>query len=120
MKRVNPLRPWAFANVYDKLLAVAQDNGYALALHGSMSRDLDLIAVPWTDNACDVKTLIEAMDEEASRWQLKPFRGIKTDLNQKNHKKPHGRVAYSIHFGSEAYIDISIMPRKVARKKVIK
>ena len=116
MKRVNPLRPWAFAKVYDSLLAVAQDNGYALALHGSMNRDLDLIAVPWTENACDLKTLLEAINEEASKYQLKPFRGSPVDINQAQRKKPHGRVAYSIHFTGDAYIDISIMPRKVKRK----
>jgi len=117
MKRVNPVRPWAFAQVYEKLLAVAQDYGYALALHGSMNRDLDLIAVPWTENACDAKTLLEAINEEASRWQLEPFRGKPANIDQPGRKRPHGRLAYSIHFsGGAAYIDISIMPRRVKRK----
>lgn len=120
MKRTNPIRPWAFAYLYDALVATAQDNGYALALHGSMNRDLDLIAVAWTNNACDLKTFMQAIDETMSKYQLAPFRGKKTDLNQKGKKKPHGRVAYSIHLGGEPYVDISIMPRRVPRKKATK
>ena len=116
MKRVNPIRPWAFLEVYEALLATAQDHGYSLALHGSMNRDLDLIAVPWTDNACDIKTFLAAIDETASKYQIEPFRGKKTDIMQKGSKKPHGRFAYSIHLGHESYIDISIMPRRVKRK----
>lgn len=33
------------------LQKAARECGYALAVHGSMSRDLDLIAVPWVEDA---------------------------------------------------------------------
>lgn len=33
-----------------ELRKVARSCGYALAVHGSMERDLDLVAVPWVDN----------------------------------------------------------------------
>lgn len=116
MKRANPLRPWAFAYLYDKLVATAQDNGYALALHGSMNRDLDLVAIPWTENASTKEVLLAELDEAMSRYQLEPFRKKKTNIKSGT-KKPHGRVAYSLHLGGEPYVDISILPRRIARKK---
>ena len=36
------------------LCDVAREMGYALALHGSMNRDMDLIAVPWVVGALRV------------------------------------------------------------------
>ena len=29
----------------------AKDDGYAIIVHGSLNRDIDLVAVPWTDAA---------------------------------------------------------------------
>ncbi len=40
---------------------VARTNGWAIGVHGSLSRDIDLIAVPWTDQACSTDALVEAL-----------------------------------------------------------
>jgi len=37
--------------MYPDLCKLFQEQGYALAVHGSLIRDFDLIAVPWTSNA---------------------------------------------------------------------
>jgi hypothetical protein len=118
MKRANPLKPWAFAYLYDSLVAVAQDHGYALALHGSMSRDLDLIAVPWTNNASTKPVLMDALNKDISRFRVDKFRkGYEENDLKTPTKKPHGRTAYALHLGGDAYVDISIMPRRVPRKR---
>jgi hypothetical protein len=78
--------------------------GYALTVHGSMMRDLDLVAIPWTAEAVDEKTLI---DELIHRHDL-----MEGNPTQKD--KPHGRRSYVfIGFGGEetGYIDFSVMPR---------
>jgi hypothetical protein len=99
------IAPW-YAMAYTKLTRIAWRHGYALALHGSMARDLDLVAVPWTDDAASPKKLIKA---------LVKFVGTKAQVSLRvpaAQAKPHGRLAYSIPIGYEGhYLDVSIMPR---------
>jgi hypothetical protein len=105
-----------YASLYPALVTEAKSHGYALAIHGSMTRDFDLIAVPWTEDAGEPADLIRA---------LKTLCGgvfCRTDMdefyqNGNPHSKPHGRTAYSIHLTEEGcfgpYLDISVMPRVV-------
>lgn len=98
------IAPW-YSILYGKLERIAWRHGYALALHGSMQRDLDLIAVPWSEDADSPTALIGAFRNfivERSAINLKVERPI---------KKPHGRLAYSIPIGYDGhYLDVSIMP----------
>jgi hypothetical protein len=114
-ERRNALRPWAFAWLYDHLVAVARDKGYALALHGSMVRDLDLIACPWTEEAVSAEELIAALTEAAGGFRYDvhdPDQAVGTAREGRDPTpKPHGRLAWAIHFYGEPYIDVSVMPR---------
>lgn len=89
-----------YANYFGIFLAVAHRHGYALAIHGSMRRDFDLIAVPWQDNV---------PSPEFFAWELCKI--IDGDYVEGPEKKPHGRLAYTIGTGGGGYIDLSIMPR---------
>ena len=91
--------PWRFAYLYADLVMLARNVGYSLALHGSMARDLDLIAVPWTDDAVSAQDLAHVIAEGTGR-ALSDF-----------HEKPHGRLAWVIQLGGGPYIDLSVMPR---------
>lgn len=42
---------------------VARRHGYAIGVHGSMSRDLDLIAVPWVESASSPDELLKEICE---------------------------------------------------------
>ena len=88
--------------------AVARDLGYALLLHGSMSRDLDLVAVPWTDAAVPAEDLVEAIRAKFQCW----IGGVEVKGGRDG--KPHGRMAWSLMLGGHAFIDLSVMPRAVA------
>lgn len=110
----------AFAWMIPHLTEVARANGYALGLHGSMNRDLDLIAVPWTEDAKSAEELVEEMRKAVDGWLIKDgtkggrWDGEKfVDATVKNPEtKPHGRRAWSIHFcGHFFYIDLSVMPK---------
>lgn len=83
------------------LVAVAKSKGYALTLHGSLSRDFDFVAIPWTEEAVDPEELIAAF-----RSALGGVRGDK----QAN-EKPHGRLGWTIFVARGVYCDISVMPR---------
>jgi hypothetical protein len=101
--------PVALAVTYLRLLPVARKCGYALALHGSMNRDLDLIAVPWTNDAIEPEELVDALKKESG--------AITTNQTIEGtpwpRMKPHGRMCYSLFLAGEPYIDLSVMPRDI-------
>jgi hypothetical protein len=84
---------------------VARGLGYALLLHGSMSRDLDLVAIPWTGEAASAEELVEAIRFKFQCW----IGGV--EIKGGMREKPHGRRAWSLHLGGHAFIDLSVMPR---------
>lgn len=94
--------------------AAAREHGYAIGLHGSMRRDLDLIAVPWRDGASDKDVLAHAIAMAAC--------GITRDGPYQWEQKPLGRVAASLsccwpRWFNEAgagHIDLSVAPAKPA------
>ena len=64
------VKPSFYAFIYEQIKDIAKDYGYNLVLHGSMNRDLDLIAIPWTDSPKTELELVHKIDEtidEASR-----------------------------------------------------
>lgn len=104
----------AYACIYSALIPVARAHGYALAIHGTMARDLDLIAVPWTEDAAEPLTLIKVL-KVATATVTHTSCGDKFFPECEPTQKPHGRVSYTLHFtnrgGEGAYIDVSVMPR---------
>lgn len=97
-----------YAQLYQYLCAEAKGSGYALAIHGSLNRDLDLVAIPWTDEAEDSESLIKSLS-----------RAVGCGAIQGPYDKPHGRRSWAILLGGDAYIDLSVMPREsdMATKK---
>jgi len=63
MKGVNnkpiKVKPGMYTLFYIELKAIAEYYGYNLLLHGSMDRDMDLVAVPWRDNPKDEQEMIK-------------------------------------------------------------
>lgn len=100
-KPIGYLAP-AYVFLVPRLAEAARGCGYALAVHGSMARDLDLVAVPWVDEAKSVEDLVEAL-LAACDLDHEWTRGPTT--------KPHGRVAWSIYFHGGCYLDVSVLPR---------
>lgn len=106
--------PPCYAVMYPALVAVARRHGYALAVHGSMTRDFDLIAVPWVVEAGDPQVMVDEMKAAV----LGVYAHHEFDhLIKDGHRsaKPHGRLAWSIHLTTKGmngpYMDISVMPR---------
>lgn len=109
----NPVyqRAPVFAWMIPELQRMARSLGYAIAVHGSLTRDLDLIAVPWIETASSEEELIEAVCHlvggEIVRVPTPGWEGMVSPGI-----KPHGRKAWSIYFsGHSFYIDLSVMPR---------
>jgi hypothetical protein len=97
-----------YERLIEPLRLVARQHGYALAVHGSLSRDIDLVAVPWTEEAVSGFGLMTALLAEVRRRN----EGTATVYPEMPSEKPHGRLAWSIHLGGGPYLDISILPRQ--------
>ncbi len=89
--------------LYPGLAEIARANGYALAVHGSLARDMDLIAVPWIESPASPEVVIAAIE---SAYGIRRI----GDLT----RAPHGRLVQiiGIQFG-ECFIDLSFMPCEV-------
>lgn len=92
-----------YGRVYTIARKLAWEEGYAIGLHGSFTRDLDLIAVPWAERACEPEHLIRRI-VDATGLKLRDGVGV----------KPHGRRAWTLlfpAFGDPRFVDLSVMPR---------
>jgi hypothetical protein len=100
---------------YDVLIGplrhAARRCGYALAVHGSLSYDIDLIACP--------RRSVEPVGAEHLAEEIRKVAAAiigmafvrEADKNQPE-KKPWGRLAWSFYLAPEPgpYIDLSVMP----------
>ncbi|MGO9289772.1 MAG: hypothetical protein ACLQIJ_13595 [Polyangia bacterium] len=100
---------------------MARRCGYALAQHGSLGFDIDLIAVPWRDSAVNPAHLVEQI-----RIAAEAIIGIceirKRDNDHQPEKKPCGRLAWSLYLVPDdpaflgPYLDLSVFPPKAEDK----
>lgn len=102
-QRVKPkpnFGPTYAAAMYPELVEIVRQHGYALAVHGSLQRDLDLIAIPWVDEPSTPEDVLDAI---TSVFVMNRVGGVG--------KKPHGRMAYTLSIGwGECAIDLQFMP----------
>lgn len=91
----------------------ARSHGYALAVHGTLRRDVDVVAVPWTGEACSADELAEHIVAYFISVGLCFESGAREHMQQSREQKPHGRLGYAIPLkGIPApYLDLSIAPR---------
>ena len=101
----NKWMPVMYVTYYGMLSEIAKEYGYALAVHGSVTRDFDLIAVAWVENPKPHLELIKAIAEKVGVAHGSRFYDTVEE-------KPHNRIAYTIHCGAGGYFDISVIKPK--------
>lgn len=91
-----------YIGLYPQLAELTRRHGYALAVHGSIARDFDLVAIPWTTEASEPQAVV---DEITSTFAFKEVGGERAI-------KEHGRIVYTliVSFG-ECFLDFSFVPR---------
>jgi hypothetical protein len=85
----------------------AKRHGFAIAVHGSLSRDLDLVAVPWVERVDD--------KDQLARTLCGVVQGVTGSclLHGEWSPKPHGRAARTLltYCGEQSFnIDLSVVP----------
>lgn len=109
-----------YALMYQSLCEIARPHGYTIAVHGSMTNDLDLIACPWEEGAIPAEEIMQLLMNHinASNYEQALVRyGIHPDEARyrgrgifDKSKKPHGRVAWNLYLSKDYRIDLSVMP----------
>jgi len=117
MKQKPDARAELCLELYNALIAAfrhaAERCGYAIGVHGSLRRDIDLIAAPWRDSAVSAEYLIKQLMKVAEAVEG-VARIRKVDKGRLPEKKPCGRLAWSFYLTYDdngPYIDISVMPK---------
>lgn len=88
------------AALYPDLCPIFHRHGYALAVHGSLARDFDLVAVPWADTVSEPSAVLKDVTTEIAIETL-------GELTPKN----HGRLCQTISVGfGRCAVDLSFMP----------
>ena len=92
-----------YASIYPDLINAALNCGWALGLHGSLSNDMDIMAMPWTEDAKPVEEMIQALSD---CFTENPFKDKHTTPH---YDKPNGRVVYTMSIWADFYLDINII-----------
>lgn len=120
-------KPSLYAFYFDVIKQIGMEYGYNIVLHGSMNRDLDLIAIAWQETIGDKMEMLNRIAEAIGGHIL-----FETDEDRKLFRnKFHGRECYVInvnrtikakvqgmitefieHDDPQYYIDISILPHE--------
>ena len=111
------VKPAFYAFCYEDLMNIAKSHGYNLAIHGSLARDMDLVAIPWSDNPMPRLTLLWAFE----RYFKGPIDTSSCDEAYYLYSKlPGGRHSFVINLNrggawngyvdGQWYLDISFTP----------
>lgn len=104
MKTVDQIQPnyapvYAAA-LYPQLAKIFQSHGYALAVHGSLARDFDLIAIPWAEKVSRPDEVLKEIID-----------GFVIHVVGEPDTRNYGRIAYTISIGhGECALDLSFFP----------
>lgn len=124
-------KPSYYAIMFEPLKEIALKYGYNLVLHGSLARDMDLIAIPWGETIGNIDEMIdEFCTYVGGRIHIMQKRRNESDeiIGERFTPKPYGRKAYVIDIfrggyfegdgfekltfykDPQTYIDISVTP----------
>ena len=95
-----------YAAMWNDLRKKAIDCGWALALHGSLNSDMDIMAMPWVKDAIPADDMINKLKECFYGNDLFP---IKKD----SVSKPNGRVVYTLAIWGDFYLDINVIQQTI-------
>ncbi len=93
-----------YACIWNDFRQAALDCGWALGLHGSLNSDMDIMAMPWVEDAKPVTEMISALETCLTKPDERIFETKRDDKS-----KPNNRVVYTIHIFADFYLDINVI-----------
>jgi hypothetical protein len=110
------VKPHFYAVCFGSLQKIARDLGYNLLIHGSMDRDMDLVAVPWIDLPCSHLDLIQVFDKflngsyknKADSYMFKMLPGGRSSYIINIHRSYYCPTCKEYTPDTQFYLDISV------------
>ena len=90
-----------YACMYEDIRQCAMDCGWAVSLHGSLASDMDIMAMPWVENAVSFKEMVDRVSK------LFKDNDMSSQYVITYNEKSHNRVGATIPIWSDFYLDIS-------------
>lgn len=89
-----------YAAMWNDLRQAAMDNGWALALHGSLNSDMDIMDMAWVEDAKPVEEMINALKSCFTDASLIDV--MVSDM-------PNNRTVYTLSIWADFYLDINVI-----------
>lgn len=89
-----------YAAIWDDLRQTAMDCGWALGLHGSLSSDMDIMGMPWVDDAVSSDIMIYALKKCFTDCD---------DIKVMISDMPNNRKVYTLSIWADFYLDINVI-----------
>ena len=111
-------KPSYYAIMFEPLKAIALKYGYNLVLHGSLNRDMDLIAIPWVEEIGLVDEMINEfcayvggeINEDCNNTTFHGRKHFVIDIYRGGYKQGCGFSRLTYTEDPQTYIDISVIP----------
>ncbi len=94
-------KPSLYAFYFEHIKQIGLNYGYNIVLHGSMNRDLDLVAIPWSEQLGDKEQMIEDIATVIGGNILMQNRSVDNEHGDRYSEKPHGRIVYIININRD-------------------
>lgn len=88
-----------YCAMYPSLAEICRSHGYALAVHGTMARDYDIVAIPWGEELSHHDDVIRDITTKHAVTLI----GEPTLMR-------HGRMCYTLALYGEFFFDFSFTP----------
>ena len=95
--------PAMYVAYFGMIEEVMNEHGYALCIHGSVTRDFDLVAIPFEEKIAPHKLVLDRIREIVGLAETDALFDVVG-------MEPHGRTCYTIPCGGGGYFDISFTP----------
>jgi len=89
-----------YAAIWNDLRQAALDKGWALALHGSLASDMDIMAMPWIEDAVRPLEMLFALKKCFTDCDMITIRET---------SKCNNRMVYTLSIWADFYLDINVI-----------
>ena len=111
-------KPSYYAIMFEPLKEISLKYGYNLVLHGSLNRDMDLIAIPWQENIGDVDEMINEfceyvggeLNDECTNITFHGRKHYVIDVFRGGYVQGSGFSRLTYLKDPQTYLDISVIP----------
>jgi hypothetical protein len=90
-------KPSLYSFYFEVIKTIGLKYGYNIVLHGSINRDLDLIAIPWQETIGDKEQMVDDIADTIGGCVMMQNRSINNVVGDRFGIKPHNRIIYIIN-----------------------